>query len=153
VELPTYPSVEAESLPDESPLRQTAVALLVLQAVLLTLTLPVQALMFLSLGWEGGDEALKHRMAAAMPLLGFGAVVAAFLAGFAAPAVWRARPDGLALTKAAGGLVAALAVGWALAWRGAPLDATTVGVWLVLTLPAPTALALVLRLHARAARR
>jgi hypothetical protein len=81
VELPKYPVAASEAMPDESRTRRAAVALLVLEATLLGISLPVQLLVFVSLGWEGGDEALKQRMVDAMPLLGLAGLLAAVICG------------------------------------------------------------------------
>jgi hypothetical protein len=142
VELPKYPVAASEAMPDESRTRQAAVALLVLEATLLGLSLPVQLLMFVSLGWEGGDEALKQRMIDAVPLLGLGGLLAAVLCGLGASAVWRDTREAITLATAAAGLVVLLGAGWAVVLQGALLGAPLAPVWVVMTAPAPMALAL-----------
>jgi len=142
VELPKYPVAASEAMPDESRTRQAAVALLVLLGTLLGLSLPVQMLMFVSLGWEGGDEALKQRMIDAVPLLGLGGLLAAVLCGLGAAAVWRDSPTGIRPATAAAGLVVLLGAGWAVVLQGALLGPPLAPVWVLMTMPAPLGLAL-----------
>jgi hypothetical protein len=148
VSLPKYPVSDPVPMPDESVRRQVAVALLATQGVVLGLSLPVQGLMFLSLGWEGGDEALKHRMLAAMPVLGLGVMAAVVLAFLAAPAVWQGSPDALWLTGATALLVLVLGGGWLATLRTSFADPVLGPIWAVMTAPAPLAGLLARRLRA-----
>jgi hypothetical protein len=129
-------------MPDESRARQTATALLVLEAVLLACALPVQLLMLLASGWEGGDEALEHRLAELVPMLALLCVAAAVLATVAASTAWRHPEQGASVTGVTAALVVALAAGWLLVLRSVVLDPVYAAVWLVMTLPAIVAFAL-----------
>lgn len=144
VDLPKYPSTEHVPMSDQSPARHVVGALLVLEATLLGISLPIQLLWFFSLGWEGGDEALKHRMVGALPLLGLGALLAAVVSGVGASAVWRDTGEGLPLVATVAGLVAALGLGWVATLQGHLLDPMLGPVWGMLTAPALLALAVCL---------
>jgi hypothetical protein len=117
----------------------------VLESVLLGVSLPIQLLMLFSLGWEGGDEALKHRLLGLMPMLGMGCLVAVVVAGLAAPSVWRDAGEAMGLTVCAAALTALLGLGWLVGLRGAVLDPMLGPIWVVMSLPAPLALLLVVR--------
>ncbi|HET9842099.1 MAG TPA: hypothetical protein VFQ01_08840 [Nocardioides sp.] len=147
MELPQYPASALAPMPDESPTRQLATALLVFEAVALGLSLPIQVFLSLWLGWEGGDEALKHRLLVALPMLGLGGLLAAVLSGVGASVVW--RDTGHALVASAAGLVAVLGLGWAVALQGTLVDPLLGPLWLVMTAPAPVALALLLVVRRR----
>jgi len=138
-------------MPDDGPARQTATALLVLESVVLGLSLPVQMFLLLSLGWEGGDEQLKHRLLDVMPLLMLGALVAAVLAAFTAYAVHRDTAESIPLTIVTAGLTVALGAGWLVGLRGQVVDAMWGPVWGAMTAPPCVAL-LVLTVHHRVRR-
>ncbi len=149
VELPQYPATAPARMPDESPTRQLATALLVFEAVALGLSLPIQLFLLLWLGWEGGDEALKHRLLEALPMLGLGGLLAAVLSGMGASVVWRDTRESPPLVASAAGLVAVLGLGWAVALQGTLVDPLLGPLWLVMTVPAPVALALLLFVRRR----
>jgi hypothetical protein len=136
-------------MPDESRVRQAATALLVVEAVLLGLSLPVIALFWLGSLWESDDPARAQRLSAGLPLLGLVALGAAIGCGFAAVSVWRDGRDGRALTVVAAGSVVALAVGWVVVLRETMVDPLLASVCVVMTAPPVVALALVMVLRRR----
>jgi hypothetical protein len=144
VELPRYPVSASEQLPDISRARSAATVLLAVESALLGLSLPIQLFMLLSLGWEGGNETLKHRLIDALPLLGLGALLTAVLAGVGATAVHRATSDARTIASITAGLTIVLAIGWLVGLRGAWLDPMWASLWLLLTAP-PLVARLVLR--------
>ena len=144
VDLPQYPVTDGAPPPPGGAARQSATALLVLESVLLGVSLPIQLLLLLSLGWEGGDEAVKHRLLGLLPLLGMGALVTGVVAAVAASSVWRLAGEAMAMTAVAAVLTVLLGIGWLAGLRGAVVDPMLGPVWLVLTVPSPAALALLL---------
>ncbi|HEY3531426.1 MAG TPA: hypothetical protein VGK78_19945 [Nocardioides sp.] len=112
MDLPKYPVTDRAPSPGASTARGPAIALLVLESVLLGVSLPIQLLLLLSLGWEGGDEALKHRLLGLLPLLGMGALVTVVVAALAAASVRRDASEAVGLAASAAALTALLGIGW-----------------------------------------
>ena len=152
VELPKYPVTESPDMPDEGVDRQLATVLWVGQAVLVGCSVPVQLLMFFSLGWEGGDEAAKQRLIATMPPLGLGGLVLIALAVVTAPAVWRGSTEALTLSAVTTCLTLLLSIGWLFALRGDLFEVAFGAIWLAMTLPAPAAHVLLLAARRRVRR-
>lgn len=142
VDLPPYPATVPVRTSDERTARQSATWLLVFETVVLGLSLPIQFFLLLWLGWEGGDEALKHRLLDALPLLGMGGLVAAVLCGISAFALSRETHESTPLAASAAGLVGLLGLGWVAALQGTLVDPLLGTVWVVMTSPAPAALVL-----------
>lgn len=117
-------------------LRGVAGLLLGGHGVLLLLSLPVLGLMVLGSLWEGGDEALKHRLVAWGPVSGAGSLAAGVLLICAATAVLRASSGERSLVAVCCCLLVALGAGWAWVFQGSLLrEPSTLGMWALLTLP------------------
>jgi hypothetical protein len=142
VDLPAYPATEPVPMPDESPARQSATALLVVEAVLLGLTLPVDVLFWVGSLWESDDPVGQRRLTDGLPMLGLAALVAAVLCASAAVSVWRDRQGALALTLSSAVVVVATAFGWCLVLRGRLADPVFLATCLVLSLVPVVALGL-----------
>jgi hypothetical protein len=78
-----------------------------------------------------------------------GSLVAAVVTAVASFSVAREGRAAVPVAGLAAGLVLALAVGWALTWRGDLWDATVGGFWLLYAVPAPAAYLIVLGLRPR----
>lgn len=116
--------------------RTLSTALFALNGALLLVCLPVVGFMVLWSGWEGGDEALKHRLAE-WGILGWPIEL---LAG--ALLIWTAigvagQSSGLRLLLAFDtGLLVVLAAGWAWVYQGDLLaDPSMLAVWTALCVP------------------
>ena len=117
--------------------------LFALNGALLVACLPVVGFMVLWSGWEGGDEALKHRLAE----WGILSWPVALLAG--ALLIWTAKSvagqssgSGLLLAFDCG-LLIVLAAGWAWVYQGDLLaDLSMLAVWTALTVPGLVAVVL-----------
>lgn len=124
--------------------RAFASVLLGLEAAVLLLSLPLVLFMVLASGWEGGDQAAKHRLQdwglLSLPV----GLVAVVLLGVAVVSVTRERPS-RGLLAAAVGAVLVLAAGWAYVWAGDMARPGILGMWLALTLVPVVAVALVRR--------
>lgn len=126
-------------------LRRCAGVLLCTHAILLFLALPVLALMLLGSLWEGGDEALKHRLLAWGLVSGVGNLGAGVLLICAAMAVLRDSSGERSLLAICACVLVALGAGWVWVFQGNLLsDPSMLGMWALLTLPGPAA-ALVVR--------
>lgn len=136
-------------MPDESPARQTATALLVAEAVALGLSLPLDGLFWIGSLWESDDPARQQRLTAGLPLLGLVALAAAILCACAAASVWRDRSDAVALTLTSAVLAGASGVGWVVMLGDRMMDPVFLSACVVMSAVPAVALALLLRLRRR----
>ena len=120
--------------------RGAACALLVLGAVVcFGSLLLVGAAVFGSL-WEGGDQALKHRILMYGPFGGLANFGAGVLLCAAAAPVAAGRAAAWTLLKTCAGVLVALTAGWALILGSAFVtDAVDAFAWLLFVAPAPLA--------------
>lgn len=110
--------------------------LFALNGALLVVGLPAVGFMVLGSGWEGGDQALKHRIAEWGILSWPIELLAAALLIWTASSVAR-RSSGIGMLLAVdSALLVVLAAGWAWVFQGLLLaDLSMLAVWTALSLP------------------
>lgn len=110
--------------------------LFALNGALLVVCLPAVGFMVLGSGWEGGDQALKHRIAEWGILSWPIELLAAALLIWTASSVAR-RSSGIGMLLAVdSALLVVLAAGWAWVFQGLLLaDLSMLAVWTALSLP------------------
>jgi hypothetical protein len=131
-------------------LRRLAGVLLGVDGILLFVAIPVIGLMLLGSLWEGGDEALKHRLLAWGLVSVAGNVAAGVLLICASSAVLRDSPGARSLVATCAVVLVVLGAGWAWVFQGVLVsDSSQLGLWALLTLPGLVAGALVVAADGR----
>ena len=120
--------------------RVRAVIVAAHSAILLA-SLPVVLFMLAFSLFEGGDLALKSRLEGWALFAVWGNLVCAVVLGSTAVRYYRGLPVRRGLVMTTSALLGALAAGWAWVYQGQLItDASVLGVWMVLTTPAPIAM-------------